>query len=59
MSGATAIARGMNYISSNNISMAKILATVVILRAFPGAIRDARIALDVWRVVAVGHGRGR
>jgi hypothetical protein len=54
VSGTSALARGMNYISSNNISMAKILATIVILRAFPGAIDDARITLDVWDAVGKG-----
>ena len=54
VSGTAAVARGMNYISSNNVSMAKILATVVILRAFPGAIDDANTTLDVWQVVGEG-----
>ena len=54
VSGANTIARGMNYISSNNISMAKLLASIVILRAFPGAIDDANTTLDVWEGVATG-----
>ena len=53
VSGTAAVARGMNYIASNNVSMAKILATIVILRAFPGAIDDANLTLDVWEVVAI------
>ena len=53
VSGATAIARGMNYISSNNITMSKLLATVVIIRAFPGAIDKALDACEVWLVVAI------
>src|SRR5262249_16886923 len=54
VSGVNTIARGMNYIASNNISMAKLLASVVILRAFPGAITDSNTTLDVWQVVAAG-----
>ncbi len=51
VSGVTTLARGMNYVASNNITMAKILATVVILRAFENAIEVAETTLDVWEAV--------
>jgi hypothetical protein len=54
VTAATTVARGMNYIASNNISMAKLLASIVILRAFPPAIEDALTTLDVWEGVAIG-----
>ena len=51
VSGVTTLARGMNYVASNNITMAKILATVVILRAFDPAIDMAKVTLEVWQAL--------
>jgi hypothetical protein len=42
VSGANALARGMNYLASNNITQAKLLASIVVVRAFAPAIRDAK-----------------
>lgn len=52
VSGAGSVARGMNYVASNNITQSKLLASVVILRAFPDAIDTANTTLDVWEVAA-------
>lgn len=52
VSGATTVARGMNYVSSNNITISKALAMVVILRAFPNAIEVAETTLDAWTIAA-------
>jgi len=54
VSGATTVARGMNYVSSNNITLSKALAIVVVLRAFPHAFDAAKDTLEVWKAVAKG-----
>lgn len=57
VSGANALARGMNYLASNNITQAKLLASVVIVRAFAPAIKDARTTAKA--VLQVAHGMVR
>jgi hypothetical protein len=54
LSAATVNARGMNYIASNNVTMAKILASIVILRAFDPAIGMSNGILYAWYGVAKG-----
>ncbi|MFV1959249.1 MAG: pilus assembly protein TadG-related protein, partial [Planctomycetota bacterium] len=52
VSGTTTVARGMNYVSSNNITVSKALAVVVVLRAFPKAFDLAKETLEAWKIVA-------
>lgn len=52
VSAATVNARGMNYIASNNITMSKILASIVILRAFDPAIGMSNGILYIWYAIA-------
>ena len=54
VSGATAIARGMNYLARNNVQMAKTLATIAIVRAFKDAIEAARLVLEIWDGIQIG-----
>lgn len=48
VSGSTCLARGMNYLASNNLAQARILSVVVVLRAVPQAVYYANKTLLVW-----------
>jgi hypothetical protein len=54
LSAATVEARGMNYVASNNVTMAKILTSIVILRSFDPAIGMSNGILMAWYGVAKG-----
>lgn len=53
VSGANSTARAMNYVAQNNISMAKLLATVALLRAFEGAFDRSEATLAGVETVAI------
>ncbi len=53
VSGATSMARGMNYLASNNIAQARLLSVVVVLRAIPKATDLGEKTLKVWETVVV------
>lgn len=52
VSGATCVARGMNYVASNNITTSKLLALVVIVRALPDAFDVSLDILEAWKIAA-------
>lgn len=52
VSGATSIARGMNFVARNNVTNAKILASIVIIRSFEPAIKASDLILKGWRIAA-------
>ncbi len=54
ISGTTSLARGLNYLSKNNVSMAKVLASIAIVRAVPPAAQAGLTTLKVWDGVARG-----
>ena len=54
VSGASCVARGMNFIARNNVTMAKVLVTIVIVRSFKPAIMASRIVLLILQGVAIG-----
>ena len=59
VSGATSLARGMNYLARNNVTMTKVLASIVVVRSFEPAIKASKLILKGWglRMLTRGHPR--
>jgi len=52
VSGANALARGMNFIARNNVTNAKILASIVIIRSFEPAAKASQAILKGWQIAS-------
>ncbi len=53
ISGATNMARGMNYVASNNVTQARIISVIIILRAWLPAAETAEKTLTVWKSIII------
>jgi len=52
VSGVTSLARGMNYLARNNVTMTKVLASIVVVRSFEPAIKASKLILKGWGIAA-------
>lgn len=52
VSGVTSVARGMNYLARNNVTMTKVLASIVVVRSFEPAIKASELILKGWGIAA-------